>query len=53
MSNFQVAAWIPKYLRWYRLAFGRRLTLEELRALTGEPATTTEQTAAETTEKTR
>jgi hypothetical protein len=31
MSNFQVAAWIPKYLRWYRLAFGRQLTLEELR----------------------
>lgn len=36
MSNFQVAAWIPKYLRWYRLAFGRRLTLEELRDLTSD-----------------
>jgi dolichol-phosphate mannosyltransferase len=53
MSNFQVAAWIPKYLRWYRLAFGRQLTLEELRRRTGKPATTTEKTAAETTEKTR
>jgi hypothetical protein len=30
MSNFQVASWIPKYLRWYRLAFGPRLTLAEL-----------------------
>jgi dolichol-phosphate mannosyltransferase len=53
MSNFQVAAWIPKYLRWYRLAFGRQLTLEELRRRTGKAATTTEKTAAETTEKTR
>jgi dolichol-phosphate mannosyltransferase len=51
MSNFQVAAWIPKYLRWYRLAFGRQLTLEELRSRTGMPATTTGKT--ETTEKTR
>jgi len=31
-SNFKLSAWIPKYLRWYRFAFGRRLTLEELRA---------------------
>jgi dolichol-phosphate mannosyltransferase len=38
MSNFQVAAWIPKYLRWYRFSFGRQLTLEELRTLTGKPA---------------
>ncbi len=33
MSNFQVAAWLPKYLRWYRFAFGSRLSVEELRAL--------------------
>jgi len=32
VSNFKLAQWIPKYLRWYRFAFGRRLTLEELRA---------------------
>jgi glycosyltransferase involved in cell wall biosynthesis len=38
MSNFQVAAWIPRYLRWYRLAFGRQLTLEELRRRTGTSA---------------
>jgi glycosyltransferase involved in cell wall biosynthesis len=24
-SNFQVKAWLPKYLRWYRYAFGPRL----------------------------
>jgi dolichol-phosphate mannosyltransferase len=29
-SNFKLAAWIPKYLRWYRLAFGRKLTVAEL-----------------------
>jgi dolichol-phosphate mannosyltransferase len=34
VSNFKLAAWIPKYLRWYRLAFGRRLDLEGLRSLT-------------------
>jgi dolichol-phosphate mannosyltransferase len=31
-SNFRVAAWIPKYLRWYRFAFGPRLTLDQLNA---------------------
>lgn len=30
-SNFKLSKWIPKYLRWYRFAFGRRLSLEELR----------------------
>jgi glycosyltransferase involved in cell wall biosynthesis len=25
-SNFQVRAWIPRYLRWYRHAFGPRIT---------------------------
>ena len=32
VSNFHVARWIPRYLRWYRFAFGRRLTPAELRA---------------------
>jgi glycosyltransferase involved in cell wall biosynthesis len=32
MSNFKLAAWIPVYLRWYRFAFGRRLTAEQIRA---------------------
>src|SRR5262249_12228433 len=32
VSNFKVAEWIPKYLRWYRFAFGRHLTAEQIRA---------------------
>ena len=35
VSNFKLAAWIPHYLRWYRLAFGPRLTVDELRARCG------------------
>ena len=31
MSNFKIAAWIPVYLRWYRFAFGSRLTAEQVR----------------------
>jgi dolichol-phosphate mannosyltransferase len=30
-SNFQLAGWIPHYLRWWRFAFGRRLTVEQVR----------------------
>jgi glycosyltransferase involved in cell wall biosynthesis len=30
-SNFKVAKWVPRYLRWYRFAFGPRLTPERLR----------------------
>jgi hypothetical protein len=37
-SNFKLAAWIPRYLGWYRFAFGRRLTLEQLRAQTERAA---------------
>lgn len=29
-SNFQLSAWVPKYLRWYRFAFGPPLTLEQV-----------------------
>jgi len=32
VSNFKVAQWIPKYLRWYRFAFGPRLTPAQVRA---------------------
>jgi dolichol-phosphate mannosyltransferase len=32
VSNFRVAKWIPGYLRWYRFAFGPRLTAAEIRA---------------------
>jgi glycosyltransferase involved in cell wall biosynthesis len=31
VSNFKVAQWIPAYLRWYRFAFGSRLTAEQIR----------------------
>jgi dolichol-phosphate mannosyltransferase len=31
MSNFRVAKWIPSYLRWYRFAFGPKLTAEQIR----------------------
>jgi dolichol-phosphate mannosyltransferase len=31
ISNFKVAQWVPSYLRWYRFAFGPRLTAEEVR----------------------
>jgi dolichol-phosphate mannosyltransferase len=29
-SNFQLAEWIPRYLRWYFFAFGNQLTLEQV-----------------------
>jgi hypothetical protein len=31
VSNFKVAKWVPSYLRWYRFAFGPRLTAEQVR----------------------
>jgi glycosyltransferase involved in cell wall biosynthesis len=37
VSNFKVAKWLPRYLRWYFLAFGPRLTLEQLRQRTATP----------------
>jgi dolichol-phosphate mannosyltransferase len=30
-SSFDLKAWIPKYLRWYRFAFGPQLSVDELR----------------------
>jgi dolichol-phosphate mannosyltransferase len=35
-SNFQLSKWIPKYLKWYRFAYGPRLTLEQLREKSSE-----------------
>lgn len=29
-SNFQLKAWIPRYLRWYRFAFGKPLTADQV-----------------------
>jgi glycosyltransferase involved in cell wall biosynthesis len=34
MSNFKLFQWIPMYIRWYRFAFGRRLTVEQVRIRT-------------------
>jgi dolichol-phosphate mannosyltransferase len=39
VSSFKVIRWIPRYLRWYRFSFGRRLTAEQVRARCGQPAT--------------
>lgn len=33
-SNFKVIKWMPRYLRWYRFAFGPRLSLEKLQRKT-------------------
>lgn len=35
VSNFKVAAWLSRYLRWYFLAFGPRLDVEQLNRRTG------------------
>jgi glycosyltransferase involved in cell wall biosynthesis len=37
-SNFKVAKWIPRYLKWYRFAFGPALSLEAVRAAGKEGA---------------
>ncbi len=37
-SRFQTARWLPVYLRWFFFAFGRRLTVEQVRvASAAEP----------------
>jgi glycosyltransferase involved in cell wall biosynthesis len=33
-SSFHLAQWLPKYLRWYRFAFGRPLTVDQIRSRT-------------------
>jgi dolichol-phosphate mannosyltransferase len=33
-SNFQLGRWLPKYLKWYRFAFGPQLTVDQLRQKT-------------------
>jgi glycosyltransferase involved in cell wall biosynthesis len=42
VSNFRVAKWIPSYLRWYRFAFGPRLTADELRTRAAVPPSSEE-----------
>lgn len=39
-SNFQVVGWVPRYLNWYRLAFGPQLDIEQLRQKTEQLAHT-------------
>jgi dolichol-phosphate mannosyltransferase len=40
LSNFKLVQWAPKYLRWYRFAFGPHLGLDELRQQTAGAAGT-------------
>jgi dolichol-phosphate mannosyltransferase len=35
-SSFKTVSWLPRYLQWYRFAFGPRLTVDELRAQCGQ-----------------
>lgn len=34
LSNFKLASWLPHYFRWFRFAFGPRLSVDRLRTLT-------------------
>ena len=34
VSNFKLVSWLPHYLRWWRFAFGSRLSLDEIRVAT-------------------
>jgi glycosyltransferase involved in cell wall biosynthesis len=36
VSNFKLASWMPHYLRWWRFAFGPRLSIEAIRNTTSE-----------------
>jgi dolichol-phosphate mannosyltransferase len=35
LSNFKIATWLPKYLHWYKFAFGPQLDLDQLKTHTG------------------
>lgn len=37
-SNFKVGKWLPKYLRWYLFAFGKRLRADQLSARSRVPS---------------
>ena len=43
-SNFKVARWLPKYMRWYRFAYGPRLDLARLNSDSAEQPRTTART---------
>jgi glycosyltransferase involved in cell wall biosynthesis len=40
MSTFKLAQWVPKYLHWYRFAYGRRIQPTDLRDSDGHGTTT-------------
>ncbi len=50
VSNFKLAKWIPSYLRWYRFAFGPRLTTDQLRGARRSSAVTDHQKKPEATD---
>lgn len=35
-SNFKLRQWLPKYLRWYRFAYGPRMSLEDMQQILGQ-----------------
>jgi len=39
-SNFDLKTWIPRYLRWYRYAFGSPLTVDQVKTSAPEVAAT-------------
>ncbi len=43
VSNFKVAKWIPSYLRWYRFAFGPKMSPEQIRSQAAETASDTDE----------
>lgn len=47
-SNFNLSKWIPKYLRWYRFAFGPKLSVEQVRSRTSasQPASSSKEKAS-------
>jgi glycosyltransferase involved in cell wall biosynthesis len=36
VSNFELAGWLPQYLRWWRFAFGPRLSVEAIKRATSD-----------------
>ncbi len=36
VSNFKIVSWLPHYLRWWRFAFGPRLSTDEIRAASAQ-----------------
>ena len=53
-SNFQLKAWIPRYLRWYRFAFGKPMTPDQVaEAARRSPCRTTNRRGSETSERQR